>query len=806
MLLPLFLGVLADTIFPIDTNAYELLLFCFFLFLLALLLLKLSFPFLVDSILVLFFFISGVMAVLSENNHGKPAGIPEEIPLTAIVEIVDFSDQIRVDRVRVEGHLLYLADREGFRSIGKTILVDLKGKTRIPSPGDLIVVNGTFNLPDRRKNPGGVSRAELFRQKGWIGSFRSMTGGWTYLSDSKGNGLVVSFSTELRGKAGALLEDVYPDDDAGFLKGILLGARSQIPKERKNDFSRAGIFHVLAISGLHIGIISGILFILFSILRFPPFLRVLAATPVLFIYGSITGMKPATRRAIVMMTSIMLAFSFQRKIDLVNLLFLIALVFIVLSPSTIWDPGFQMSFLATWGILALYPGVNKVLQSFSLSRVPVIRTIPQIFLVSVCAQIPLVPVIATSFHRLSLVSPFTNIIALPVVALLLPAGLLSLGVQMFSPMLSIPFSEVTSLLIDILYGASRFMSNIPLSSIKVSPFDLLGVLAYYVAIYLASLILEGKVKWEVIVVVLLLSSTARIVIAVCSGDPPLRVTFLDIGQGDSAVVEFPAGGSMVVDGGPARPNWDSGEGIIDPFLLDRGIDNIDIIAFSHPQLDHIGGLPFLLERYKVDAIIEPGQPTYLNEYIEILGLSLENKVQIYFPRRGDSFVMEGVEVRVLHPTEKWVGSNPGQDEVNDASLVLKISYGNVSFLLTGDIGPVVEEELVHDVGSGLEANILKVAHHGSHISSTSSFLDEVNPSISVVSVGRGNPFGHPSPNIIESMKERGITVLRTDIHGAIIFVVRQDRFDVYDGSHELLLNSEDIIIRQGVDMKLEGAL
>jgi competence protein ComEC len=779
-----------------DTNVSNLFLLCFFLFLLALLLQKLSFPFLVDSILALFFFISGVIAVLSESYHEKQTGIVEGLPITAIVEIVAFSDQIRIDRVRVEGRLLYLADQQEFKSFGKRVLVDLKGKTRIPSPGDFIVANGTFELPDRRKNPGGVSRVELFRQQGWIGSFRSVTGGWTYLRNRMDNGLGVSFSTKLRGKVGVLIEDVFPDDDAGFLKGILLGARSQIPKERKNDFSKAGIFHVLAISGLHIGIISGILFILLSILRLPPFLRVLAVTPVLLIYGSVTGLKPAIRRAIVMMTSIMLAFSFQRKIDLVNLLYLIALVFIVLSPSTMWNPGFQMSFLATWGILALYPGMNKVLQSFSLSRIPVIRTVPQIFLVSVCAQIPLVPVIASSFHMISLVSPVTNIIALPVVALLLPAGLLSLSAQMFFPILTVPFSEVTSLLIDILYGASRVMSNIPLSSIKVSPLDLPGVLTYYTVIYLASLILEGKVKWEVIVVVLLLSSTARIVIGICSGDPPLRVTFLDIGQGDSAVVEFPSGGSMLVDGGPARLNWNSGEGIIEPFLLDRGIDDIDIIAFSHPQLDHIGGLPFLLERYKVDAIIEPGHPTYLNEYIRMLELSLQNKVQVYLPRRGDCFVTEGVEIRVLHPTEKWIGSNPSQDEVNDASLVLKITNGNVSFLLTGDIGPEVEEELVHDVGTDLQVNILKVAHHGSHISSTSSFLDEVCPSIAVVSVGRGNPFGHPSPNIIESMKERGITVLRTDIHGAIIFVVREDRFDVYDGSDELLLSSEDITIRQ----------
>lgn len=783
---PLIVGICLDTCLTVSIPWTLLLGLNGLLLLFTTILLSRLPPLLVDSVLSLILLLSGTLASSGADTGEIHLDTVSGAKVTALIEVRGFVERLGPERVRVEGQLRYVAPEKTFHAIDQMATVVLGVSSVEPVPGVVIAAHGSISRPDRSKNPGGVSQAEILEQKGLFWSFRAGRGEWKILGNPDCGVAGRSIASRARAEIGRRLDSMFTEEQAGFLKGLLLGARGQIPSERRSQFSRAGVYHILAISGLHVGIISGICFLLLSILRIPPFPRVMIILSILLIYGSLAGMKPSIQRAIVMAVSIMLATAMVRKIDVVNLLYLLAACLAFLSPRTLWNTGFQMSFLATWGILTLYPAFYRGLDFLRDRRYAIPHSLLQIALVSVCAQAPLVPVITSSFHSLSPISPIANIIVLPVTSILIPAGLVSLILQPVSPILSVPFSEVTALLIDILFSAVTYFSSCTLSAITLSSFGVIGTVSYYSSLFLASLYLERRIKGESVLVFLLLIGTTHTGLSLITHDRPFRVTYLDVGQGDCTVIEFPTGEIMIMDGGPASPQWDAGRAVIEPYLLDRGFDRVDFLSFSHPQLDHIGGFPYLVNRYRIRALIEPGQPNTPDSYLAILRTSIERGIPVCWPRRGDSFSVGDAELRVLHPSSEWIEDYPDQDNVNNASLVIKLTYRGVSFLMTGDIGSDVEADLLNHIGKDLAADVLKVPHHGSPHSTTIPFLESVNPQVAVISAGRHNTFGHPSPIVLGTMRDRDVDIFRTDIDGAIVVVVGDEGFEVSDGSNRLL--------------------
>ncbi len=783
VLLPFISGAMVNPAIWDPVSVPVLVAFCLLMFFPVVLCLRRSWNMLSDTFLLFQVFLSGLAAGRCDDAHKIPPLPPVDSPITVLFLSTGFCERVGEDVIKVEGMLLQVEEGEELSFCRQPILSYLEGGPGNPGPGDLIAANGRLSLPDRGKNPGGMSRKESLDRRGLTWIFRS-EGEWHIVHFEGTGGPGTPVGIRLRKTIGSSIDRLFPGEDAGLLKGILLGARGSIAEDRKIAFSRAGIYHILAISGLHVGIISGTLLVLFSILRLPPVARILALAPVLLLYGSATGMKPSIQRATVMLISVTLAASLQKKVDLVNILYAVAMLLIFCSPSAIQDTGFQMSFLATWGILSLYPGFKRLIDRLPGGCFPVVGWVLRVLAVSTCAQVPLVPVIASSFHMVSVVSPLANLVALPVMGILLPAGLLSVVTHPVSPFLSESFSEVASLLIAVLFGLSDVISGLSIAAVRVSPFGPLWIAAYYFLLFFLAQAAESRIGWGTLLVMTLLVCNVGVFAGIIRSAPPMRVTFLDVGQGDSAVFEFPTGEVLVMDGGPLKGEWDPGERVLEPFLLESGIDNVSILAFSHPQMDHIGGLLYLLDRYDVRAVLEPGHPTTLSHYSVILQKSLEKKARLYFPRRGDSISIGEARILFLHPTEEWIGGAPGQDDVNESSVVARIDYGEISFLMTGDIGYRVEEELVARAGDDLDVDVLKVAHHGSRMSSTDPFLDAADPMVAVISVGRYNTFGHPSSSLLERLAERDIEVLRTDTHGALVFVVENNRFDVFDGSNE----------------------
>jgi competence protein ComEC len=257
---------------------------------------------------------------------------------------------------------------------------------------------------------------------------------------------------------------------------------------------------------------------------------------------------------------------------------------------------------------------------------------------------------------------------------------------------------------------------------------------------------------------------------------PFTVAVMDVGQGQSVVIITPDARSMLIDGGRSGDRME--EAII-PYLQEHGIEELDYLVISHPDQDHIGGFPRLLENMPVRALVDPVIPNTNQTYAQILETALELGIEGILVRRGDTLDLGAdVEVDVLWPTDEYIAQS-GDDERNDNSIVLKLQYGDVSILIPGDAERGAETELVeHDESDQLQSDILVVGHHGSNTSSTAEFLDAVDPTVAIISAGLDNQYGHPHDEVLQRLRFRGITVYRTDLEGTIEIVSDGESFQV----------------------------
>lgn len=248
-------------------------------------------------------------------------------------------------------------------------------------------------------------------------------------------------------------------------------------------------------------------------------------------------------------------------------------------------------------------------------------------------------------------------------------------------------------------------------------------------------------------------------------EPLLKVTFLDIGQGDACLIEFPGGGNMLIDGGEGG-KYNKGKSIVS-YLRRRGINRIDILLLTHPHDDHVGGLLSILKSFSVSLVLDGGKIHTSYTYEKFLKLIETKKIPYRIIKSGDKIDgIPKIKILILHPSPLPL-EETGLD-MNNNSVVLKITYGEIGLLFTGDIEKEAEAELLR-YGPLLQNTLIKVPHHGSLTSSSSVFLDAVNPQIAVISVGKNNPFRHPSPKIINRYRKKDIKVYRTDTQGAITF-------------------------------------
>jgi competence protein ComEC len=570
----------------------------------------------------------------------------------------------------------------------------------------------------------------------------------------------------------ATIRTVMKGDEANFLIGLLLGDRTELSEEIKTAFMNTGTIHVLAVSGSHVVLVAEIIVIVVGVLRFSRRPKILVAMAMLIFYMYLTGATPSVVRATIMMVVMLLGKLFEEKTDVYNMLGVSAVVILLYEPKQLFDVGFQLSFSAVFSIVYFYPKLNALIPKIPepWEEFKILEWTWQLFAVSLAAQVGTLPFTAYYFGKVSIVSLFANLIVVPLVGVVVTVGLSGALLGIFSLWIASCFSEVNELIAVVTLNFVKWAEQVPYAVVNTATFGVKETLFYSIAVGIVFNIGNRMIIKRFLAAALVTANGLLLADLADDQSRHLRVTFLDVGQGDAAVLQFPTGETVIVDAGPAAPGFDAGERNVAPFLRRSGISVIDAIITTHPHADHLGGVPYLLKNFNVKKTIDPGQLTDSRLFGEYE--TLRKHIPHVPVRAGTMMTFGNARLYLLHPVDRFIDadSSDGYSDLNGSSVVFKLQYGNTSLLFTGDAEVEAEEHLTRVYGDFLRSDLLKAGHHGSSTSSSEPFISYVTPAHAVISVARFNKFRHPSKRVIERLAKSGAAVHRTDQEGAIVFV------------------------------------
>ena len=567
------------------------------------------------------------------------------------------------------------------------------------------------------------------------------------------------------------IRTVMKGDEANFLIGLLLGDRTDISDEIKSAFMNTGTIHVLAVSGSHVVLVAEIIFVIVGLLRFSRKPKILLAMVFLIYYMLLTGATPSVVRATLMMIVLYTGKLFEERTDVYNMLGVSAVIILLIEPKQLFDVGFQLSFSAVFSIVYFYPKLNALIPKIPepLEEFKIMKWLWQLFAVSLAAQIGTLPFTAFYFGKVSIVSLFANLIVVPLVGVIVTIGLSGAILGIAWMWIASCFSEVNNTIAFVTLNFVKWAEQVPFAIVNTATFGLQETITYSLLIGFLFNIGNRSIQKKIIFASLAAANVLLFVSQFGSSEQVLRITFLDVGQGDGAVIQFPTGETVIVDAGPASPGSDTGEKTIAPFLRRKGISTIDAILTTHPHADHLGGVPYLLKHFTVKQTIDANQRAGSSLFREYD--LLEEKMEQITARAGMILPIGGAQLYFLHPTEQFIDpdSANGYAHLNETSVVFKLQYGETSFLFTGDAELEAEDQLVHTYSDFLKSDLLKAGHHGSSTSSSQEFVSCIIPKEVVVSVAKFNKFRHPSKRVLERFVVSGASVYRTDMEGAIVF-------------------------------------
>lgn len=619
---------------------------------------------------------------------------------------------------------------------------------------------------------------------------------------SQGEGIKpLQWIYSLRQRLSASLARALPEPQSSLAQGILLGLRGNIPDSLNKALSRTGTAHILAISGMNISIIIA-MFLSFGILLFgrQRSLYIWLALAFTWLYTLLAGMNPPIIRAAIMGSLFIIAEYLGRQQNAIIALAFAAAVMVGIEPGLLWTISFQLSFLAMAGLIFFYPyfqawgrkGVARLFENRE-KIVPTASIITDGFAASLAAVVATWPVIAYNFGIVSLVGLPATFFSLPDLPVIIVTAALVAFAGLLAPLIAQILGWLAWLFLSYLVFLVQGFDALPHSSFAVSSVSACHVWGYYAILagVLASLKhrkqladffsrLTSRIKKEAegipkprlrfspkwLILPLLVVAILMWSVALTMPDGKLHVSFLDVGQGDAIAIRLPNGQDMLIDGGPDSQKISLELSKKLPFW-DR---TIDLIVCTQPQADHITGLVDVLQRYHVKQVLEPGVSYNSSIYQEWLRLIEDKGIKYNIARAGQEIDLgNGIEMKVLNPPESlWERTS---DDVDNNGVVLRLTWGQVSFLFTADIREDVEFELIGQ-RANLRSTVLKVAHHGSETSTSQQFLAAVDPEVAVICVGEDNPFGHPSPEVVERLTDRlgEDNVYRTDEDGTVEFI------------------------------------
>lgn len=658
-----------------------------------------------------------------------------------------------------------------------TIVLDNRvgEKSREFSYGSLIAFDGTLSAPISSRNPGEFSYRDYLELNNIFATVHVF--GYSrveVISEGTPNWFFAHIIFPSKHFVLRVIFSAMTGDAANFLIGLLLGDRTDMSADIKSAFVNTGTIHVLAVSGSHVVLVVAIIYTLFGLIRLPERCKIPATILGILYYMELTGATPSVVRASLMAIVVLLAKLFQHQTNVYNSLGVSAVLLLVYDPLQMFDAGFQLSYAAVFSMVYFYPKLALLIKKIpeSLEEVKAIDYVLKLFAISLSAQIGTIPFTASFFGRVSLVSLLANLVVVPLVEIIVTVGFVAVLVGTCSVWLSTCFSEVNNLLAWFTLKFVLLANAVPHATVSTATFGLKETFFYSAAVAALFNVTDSAVLKRV----LFISFAAFDLLIVIPLPTPdnaasqiLRVEFLDVGQGDAALIEFPTGEKFLIDAGPKSLTYDAGEKVVAPYLRRRRISALDAIVVSHPHSDHLGGVPYLLRNIKVTQVVDAGQRAQSSLYCDYEFVSSGRRRAVYAGVRLAS--ISNVRLYTMHPSNSFldVDSTDGYAHLNNTSVVFKLQYGSTSFLFAGDAEIPAEEQLDAVYASFLESDVLKAGHHGSITSSSEEFLANVNPKEVVISVGKFNKFHHPSAKVIERFRDTGAHIHHTDEEGAIIF-------------------------------------
>ncbi len=686
-----------------------------------------------------------------------------------------------------------------------------EGASAFFSYGQKVSLQGILYNPEVRRNPGGFDYHAFLETQGVAAVFYGSASDAADLGVSDSLSFLRQAALQIKQRMTSVLQAYLPEREGSLLTGMLFGERKNLDPATEQYFRRSGVSHLLAVSGLHTGLVAA--FLLFILKRaglgHGRWSLFFLTAVFLFAYVLLTGMKPATLRAFIMILTGLLAYCLDREKDLPSALAAAGLLTLLYNPLLLFSAGLQFSYTATAAIIILAPPWQKCLSDFldapCFSFFPWRRQISSLAAVTFAAQLGVLPLSALYFGEISLVAFAVNLLLLPLMALVLGIGLFAAILGLLLPAAGSFFTLAAYPLLAYMIWVTKFMGGAAFAALELFPPRNWEIFLYYALLFSpavtghslsrelsspasskSSLFLSQKCLFLLrltagILLPVLLFSWWGGTLHICGR---LEVVFLDVGQGDAIYIQTPHGRHLLLDAG-GKPGYasndlDPGSRVVVPFLQQRRVRALDAVIVSHPHEDHFGGFTAVLEKFPVGLVLTNSEKTDTDRYNNLLEMIRQKNIPRELLQAGDTITLEpSLELKIFNPPEKIFSGN--ESDENNNSLVMQLCYKKVYFLFTGDIESRAVEKLLEE-NINLQSRILKIPHHGAYLAGMSRFLEKINPVVAVISVGV-NSFGHPHPDTLSALDKKNVKTYRTDLHGAVII-----RSNGYTWTVKTLLN------------------
>lgn len=629
--------------------------------------------------------------------------------------------------------------------------------------GDFFEVAGKFEIPSEERNYKGFNYKKYLKTKKLYGNI-TVADDIKIIEKNKTN-IVEKI---LHGVSKSIKNRIYEllDEDASKVCiGMLIGERKDISNQITEAFKGSNLTHMLAVSGAHISyIVLGISKIFNR--TYKKVGKIFTICFLIFFMG-LTGFSASVERASIMTILTIMSTILYRKSNVYSNLIFSAIIVLIFNPYSIFDIGFQLSYGGTIGIILLSPKISKYIYEKLQLKHKAIKTIVNMIIVSISANIVIIPIMMYHFNTLSITFLISNILAGPLLGIIIILGFIVYLVSLISINLASFIVFPLQLILNLLIYIASFCSKLPLSTILVKTPYLIEIIVYYICIYFL-FFCQKKLKFIILLIILILSYKVFPI----KIERNVKIYFVDVGQGDCILISTPTNKTILIDGGGSEnSSFNVGEKTLLPYLLDRRITKIDYALISHFDTDHVEGLLYVLKKIEVGNVIVAKQGKVCDNYESFKEIVNKKNINVIIANKDKRIQIDKYTYfDILFPSDELICDNV----LNNNSIVAKFCYYNFSMLFTGDIEKIAEEKIISEYANNkekLNSTILKVAHHGSKSSSIEEILDLIKPKIALIGVGEKNTFGHPSEEVLNRLEEVGSKIYRTDLYGEIEIIV-----------------------------------